>query len=304
MLYKASAPANLMLLGEYAVLNGKFAVVCALDKFIHVTLKPRSDDHICIESALGHYQTSLEKRDKTPPFEYVLEALSWPKPLPSGCDVIIESEFRSDIGFGSSAAVTVATTAAINVWLNKDWTHESLWQQAKHIIHRVRGTGSGADLAASIYGGVIAFRSEPFHSEPLSDTLPLTVVYSGKKTPTHQAIEIVAQHRKNSPDFFNGWDESMNTLALEGIQAIKNRDWKTLGLLFTRGQDLMAQLGVSDTALNQLIHQLQNDPGIFGAKISGAGLGDCVIGVGKTSKKVEGQIHAVITQKGLHIDHA
>ena len=39
MLFKASAPGSLMLLGEYAVLQGKSALVCAIDKRMMVSTK-------------------------------------------------------------------------------------------------------------------------------------------------------------------------------------------------------------------------------------------------------------------------
>ena len=46
-------------------------------------------------------------------------------------------------------------------------------------------------------------------------------------------------------------------------------------------QGLMQALGVSDQKLNNLLNQLGQYPGIMGAKISGAGLGDCIVGIGQ-----------------------
>ena len=44
-------------------------------------------------------------------------------------------------------------------------------------------------------------------------------------------------------------------------------------------QSLMNALGVGTPQLNHIINSLHKDPYIYGAKISGAGLGDCVIGL-------------------------
>ncbi len=120
MQFKASAPGSLMLLGEYAVLHGQQAWVCALHKRITVTLTPRNDDRIEIYSDNhGQYSTDTQHLTIEKPFEFVLAALKQHQAvLRRGCDIHIESTFSDTIGFGSSAAVTTATLAALFNWLN------------------------------------------------------------------------------------------------------------------------------------------------------------------------------------------
>ncbi len=77
MSYKTSAPGSVMLLGEYAVLFGKPALVCALNKRIHVTLTPRQDTTINIHSELlGTYTTELNELQMVKPFQFVLGRLA------------------------------------------------------------------------------------------------------------------------------------------------------------------------------------------------------------------------------------
>jgi mevalonate kinase len=64
------------------------------------------------------------------------------------------------------------------------------------------------------------------------------------------------------------------------VAAIKNEDWKQLGVLMNCQQELMKFLQVSTPLLEQMIQILRQQLGIWGAKISGAGLGDCVIAAG------------------------
>ncbi len=47
-------------------------------------------------------------------------------------------------------------------------------------------------------------------------------------------------------------------------------------------QKLMTQLGVNDDTLESIINDLNGCLDIHAAKISGSGLGDCVLGIGKT----------------------
>src|SRR3990167_7396944 len=115
MQFNASAPGSLMLLGEYAVLHGKPALVCAVDKRINVILTPRRDTTITIHSELlGDYQTDLLQLKIEKPFHFVLGALKHNQAkLKRGCDIEINSAFSDKVGLGSSAAVTIATLAAI-----------------------------------------------------------------------------------------------------------------------------------------------------------------------------------------------
>lgn len=279
-LYRAKAPGSLMLLGEYAVLQGKTALVAAIDKFISITVKPRSDDRIFIDSALGTLTLDRHQITLQAPFEFVLATLALKKP-PSGCNIKIDSDFPASFGLGSSAAVTVALLIALNRWLKKILTKSKLWQEALQVIHQVQKGGAGADCAASIFGGVIAFSNPPFLLTSLKGAPPLAVVYSGSKLTTARAIDIVNSRRQQQLTNYEIIDEQMNELSKKGITAINTKDWISLGNLFNSGQELMKAIGVSNGHLENLVQGLREQPHILGAKISGSGLGDCVIGVGK-----------------------
>ena len=279
MIYKTKAPGSLMLLGEYAVLEGKTAIVAAINKFISISLCPRRDKKINIHSSLGNLTINCHSINPHPPFEFILTTLALKK-LTSGCDIIIQSNLPYSIGLGSSAAVTVALLSAINSWLKISLTKKNLWKQAMKIIKIVQGNGSGADCAASIYGGILAFRNHPFSITSIKSIPPITAIYSGKKLITAQAIDIVNQHRRQRPDFYRTIDQRMDELGIKATNIINEKNWPALGHLFNLGQELMTILSVSNEILSFLVTELRKQPNIFGAKISGAGLGDCVIGVG------------------------
>ena len=204
MLFSASAPGSLMILGEYSVLYGGKGIVCAINKRIRVTIIPRSDSMFVIHSDLGTLKHSYEHLKIQIPFEFILATLISQKKteqieFKKGCDIYIKAEFPSTLGLGSSAAVTVATLAALGKWLKKNWTHQQLLQQAKDIIIRIQGNGSGVDAAASIYGGLLMY--EPCYdiTQSLTPELPLTVVYSGKKIKTSDAILKMQEQQSEFP---------------------------------------------------------------------------------------------------------
>jgi mevalonate kinase len=64
-------------------------------------------------------------------------------------------------------------------------------------------------------------------------------------------------------------------------------------------------LGVSNRLLNNIVDTLAAQPQIYGAKISGAGLGDCVIGLGSVNDQLFSdqpklqQFSVIIDDQGL-----
>ncbi|OGT35733.1 MAG: hypothetical protein A3F11_05135 [Gammaproteobacteria bacterium RIFCSPHIGHO2_12_FULL_37_14] len=307
MQFKASAPGSLMLLGEYAVLHGKQALVCAINKRITVSLSPRTDQQVMIYSTdLGTYTTSLQQLKIEKPFQFVLGAFKhYQSKLRQGCDVTIETDFSDQIGLGSSAAVTVATLAVLATWFNTKVAPLDLIRQGRHVVNQVQGVGSGADIAASVYGGVVGYQSQPLYAEKFSVTHPITVLYAGFKTPTVVAIQSVRDRFHHHAHIFQHICHSIGQCASDGIQAIRKNEWIKLGEIMSMQQGMLEALGVSMPILRELLDNLRSQSGILGAKISGSGLGDCVIGLGEGFSSgsathyvpVEMTMHGVLSEK-------
>lgn len=280
-----SAPGSLMLLGEHAVLHGRLAVVCAINRRARVTLVPREDRKIFIRSSLGEHDTDLETIAPHPKLKFVMAAIAdYRDRLRSGFDLEFRSEFSHTVGFGSSAAVTVITHAALRCFLGDAGTPPPLAAAIK-TIRDVQGTGSGADVAASVLGGIVFYRANPIwilgrDSEAVAH--PLTAVYSGSKMPTPEVIAIVEERRRAEPERFEEIFRAMERTSLDAMKALEEPpDWPRLGRILDEGGKLMEALGVSNEILGRIVSGLRADPGILGAKISGSGLGDCAVGLGR-----------------------
>jgi len=283
MRLKASAPGSLMLLGEYAVLYGKRALSCAVDKRITVTLTPRTDTRIEIESTtLGCLSTDVTDIKIEKPFQFVLCALQqYQTKLKRGCDISIETEFSDKVGLGSSAAVTVATLATLVTWLDIKTSPRDLVRQGRNVVRQIQGLGSGADIAASVYGGVVSYTADPLSVEKFSVLLPLHAVYAGFKTPTVDAINYVQSRFITYPELFRSICNSIGQCGVEGTQLLRKEDLVKLGEIMNVQQGMMESLGVNTPRLQNMVDHLRQQPGILGAKISGSGLGDCVIALGE-----------------------
>lgn len=337
-LFSASAPGSMMLFGEHAVLRYNQAIVCAIDKRITVTLYPQNSNDIIIRSnAFPELITKIVDLRIQPPYEFVLATILAVKDnLPSGFVVEINSDFSPTVGFGSSAAVTMAMLAVLNKWLGirncynllstgekisgksfkadtanitdqltdqiadpitdpitdqltgqiADQIEDQLTDQqkllfmAKQVMLAVQGVGSGADLAASVYGGVLHYVREPMAvtSLPTPKIQYLLAVYSGVKLKTKDVLKIVAKEAERFPELYDYIYRAITDCVERAVVAICKSDWELVGKLMSMQHGLMVALGVSNALLDELVWQLR-DVGALGAKISGSGLGDCVIGL-------------------------
>jgi len=268
-----------MLMGEHAVVKGYWAIACALDKRIQVTLIPRSDRAVLVRSKLANYSASLDNLMADNKLSFVLKAIELAH-MDKGFELDIEAEFSHTLGLGSSAAVTVATIKALAEYSNTTLTREMHLQQALAVVHGVQGRGSGTDLAASIYGGMIAYKVDPCEVIPLSGLPVICLHYSGYKTKTPVVLEIVANKAAQHPCIYAGIYKMMDTITGEAISAVNAQDWQGFGELMNIYQGQMDSLGVNDAKLSEIIYTLRKNPAIRGAKISGSGLGDCVISLG------------------------
>lgn len=290
---KVSAPANVMLMGEHAVLFGCRAIVCAVEQRMHVSLSPRQDKRVSIDSALASYSGTLEQISEPHSdthivkLAFVFAAIRTINPE-RGFDLTIHSAFSHTVGLGSSAAVTAATVAVLMQYKYGNFSAEAVFDNGLKVIHSVQQRGSGSDLAASVFGGMVGYTATPRQIDSLikptvneqnnSKALPvLDLFYCGYKTPTPAVLAMVEHASKAFPEIYQAIYRQMHQVTLAAEKAIKHSDWEKLGQLMNIYHGLMDALGVSDAQLSALVYQARNKRNVLGAKISGSGLGDCII---------------------------
>lgn len=310
-----SAPANVMLMGEHAVLFGYRAIVCALSQRMVVTLTPRDDDGVMIYSALGDVNAKLSDiltAETAPqPLAFVLACIRAVKPV-QGFVLRIESEFSHTVGLGSSACVTAASVYALLLYRDGTATSADVFSLGLEVIHSVQGRGSGSDLVASVYGGMTAYTQHPRSIKPLLQTdafsqqnAPrLDLYYCGYKTPTPVVIAKVAEASQQFPRLYDSLYQQMHEVTVAAEQAINDHDWQQLGKLMNIYHGLLDALGVSDAKLSELVYATRQQMGVFGAKISGSGLGDCIISLSASDSApltADDAIGATISPHGLRL---
>ncbi|MDO6418325.1 GHMP kinase [Amphritea sp. 2_MG-2023] len=289
MKIKVTAPGSLMLMGEHAVLFGQRALACAVDKRISVLLTPRADRIVNIDSALAQYSANLDQLPPEPALNFVLAAIERQLPrLTQGFDLRIRSEFSHTVGLGSSAAVTAAVVAALQALISgaeRDHDPQALFAEALAVVHQVQdGRGSGTDLVAAVYGGVVGYTIASTEMAPqirrLQGLPTISLYYVGYKMKTPDVLKRVEGFAAQSPELYAGLYQLMGQTCEQAERAVDNSDWTQLGRLMNIYQGLMDALGVNDACLAEIIYSLRSSPDVLGAKISGSGLGDCVLALG------------------------
>ena len=165
-----SAPGKLFLIGEYAVLDGAPALLTAVDRRVRVTLAPSARWRISAPN-LGLEEITLaadaclpagiDDRTRTRPVSSTPYAPTLPNT--SACPARRRSPSTATIcprrpqaGPGSSAAVAAALTRALAHAAGAALATDAL-AQLVGAPGALNSAGSGGDVAAAVYGGLISY---------------------------------------------------------------------------------------------------------------------------------------------------
>lgn len=278
----ASAPGKLMLMGEHAVVYGYPCLVTSVGLRYAAMITPSDDAMVRIETGqldvprvVPFAQAGNAPPRETAFVEAVIARFRDEHGLSQGFLLQTDGPEVS-YGLGSSSAVTVATAAALDALIETQLDKRALFDLTYGAVLDVQGSGSGYDVASAIYGGTIYFRKDVPEIEPISlVSLPLVIGYSGSKVGTVGLVAQVAALREAYPDLINPIFATMSDAVEQAREALTSGDWAALGRLMNINQGLTDALGVNTGRLSSLIYAAR-DAGALGAKLSGAGGGDCM----------------------------
>lgn len=221
----ARAPGKLVLSGAYAVLEGAPAIVAAVDRYA-VADSSRPADFVTpeVRAALGE------------------------APIP-WFDASDLREGDRKLGLGSSAAILVASIAAVDgkpeSAADEQWLRR-LFDRAL-IAHRTaQGGGSGVDVAAAVYGGVLAVRRSGETLAIERVTLPkihLEVWACTVPASTARLVRQVHAFRDGNPEAYGTIMSPLRDAADAAYAAVRSGDGSALIAAMGRQSALLDRLG-------------------------------------------------------------
>lgn len=289
---KVSAPGKLMLLGEHSVVYDHPCIVTAVDQRMSLTAEEADNFQLdASEVKIAGYSKKLEDVGlgdvpKGAQFvEIAFKNLRQRYPGTRGVKIKTSSEFSSSFGFGSSSASTVCTVKALSELFGVKLSLRELFDISYKTVIDIQGKGSGFDVAAAIYGGTLYFWTGGKTITPLKiKELPLIIGYTGVKADTVSLINKVLSLAEKNPGKVNRIYEQIDGLVGKAREAILKSDWKNLGELMNTNQKYLDELGVGSEKLTLMV-AASRAVGAYGAKMSGAGGGDCMIAIAPEAKK-------------------
>ena len=271
-----SAPGKVYLFGEHAVVYGMDAICFAINLRTFVTVAPNNTNSVKIESTIG--STGMDFNIHS----YVSHAIEKMRKLVDikGVTINIKSEIPIGSGLGSSAAVTVATISALNDLYNLNLTKTKIAKYANEVERTVQDRASPTDTYICTMGGLYLTKS---NEKLKSIDIGIVIGNTNKFSSTKKQVEYVKTLYENYPTVINPIISIIGNISEIGKTYVNKKDYQSLGTLMNINHGLLESIGVGSLELSSLIYKARN-AGAYGAKITGAGGGGCMVAICDKSK--------------------
>ncbi|AMK15042.1 mevalonate kinase [Methanobrevibacter olleyae] len=280
----ASAPGKTILFGEHSVVYDEPAIAGAVNKRATVSLCKSHNNYSTLKSNDLGFEVIMDtrrgtytlKRGKPGIIRYILNAMGKFHDHTS-IDMDLSLNLPIGSGLGSSAAVTVATIAALHHYHGVDFNKETLAKEAHAVEEEVQGIASPLDTLVSTYGGLV-YLSREKRIVPFDNNLdaPFVIGYTSKYGNTGKVVKKVKTLKNNYPELVNPIIDTMGKIANEARVAILKNDIDKIADLMNLNQGLLDSLGVNTYELSRMIYTAR-DNGAVASKITGSGGGGSII---------------------------
>ena len=185
----------------------------------------------------------------------------------------IDSAIPEKRGMGSSAAISIAAIRAVFDYYQADLPHdilEILVNRAEMIAHM---NPSGLDAKTCLSDRPIRFiKNVGFTELEMDLSAYLVIADTGMYGHTREAIQVVQSKGKDALPFLHALGE----LTQQAEEAIRRKDAEGLGQILSQAHLHLTEIGVSSPEADSLVEAALSH-GALGAKMSGGGLGGCII---------------------------
>ena len=208
-------------------------------------------------------------------------------------------------GVGASAALASSVCRALAEKLGRQMSDDETNRIAYIAEEEGSGRPSGIDNTCSVFGKFITFKKNPTGGpnkiEVLSTEQPVEIVMAstGITQETKVVVGDVREKKEADEAWFKGITDEYVDLYNRAVEAIKQADWKTVGELMDKNQELLRQITVSCDELEHLI-KIAKDAGAWGAKLTGTGRGGYIVALAP-GKELQDKVAGALENAGFKV---
>ncbi len=272
------SPAKAILFGEHAVVYGYRAISMAINLYSYVNIKESNDITLYLHNLNKSLTINLEELKTINPlkfgdFKYSLMAIKKVYEyldINNGIFTEISSQIPVSCGLGSSASITLSLIRGISNFFGYSLTDDEIAELGYQVEKEVQGKASRTDTATITYKGTLEIKKnkmKKINNDLLKSCKFLVVFVENRKKGTSEIIKDVAKCKDKDIIF-----KEIDAL----IDEFYNIDDKRiLGNLMYRNHLLLKKLNISTPKIDKIV-EIGNIYG-YGAKLTGAGGGGCVL---------------------------
>ncbi len=171
-------------------------------------------------------------------------------------------------------AACVAVTASVAGLFDKK-SKEQILKRSIESERVIFEDVSGADSSVSTFGGLVSYDKNGFEKIDFKNNLSLIIANSNQVHSTREIVLKVREFKNKNEKMFAEMCKQEEKLIREALLKLKENNLNELGSLISENQELLEKINVSTDKLDLLIKEASKTS--YGAKITGAGGGGCII---------------------------
>lgn len=264
------AHSKIILMGEHSVVYGYPAIAIPLKQIKTICKITKSNKKIEF-----NYNDTLSMA--------VYYALKYIKIRNAYIKYEVESEIPSRRGMGSSAAVSIAAIRSVFDYYNQKLTYKILTYLVNKAEKVAHGNPSGLDAKTCMSNKAIKFiKNKGLSMIDLDLNAYLLIADTGIYGQTKEAVEKVKELGEKAIPILG----NIGLLTNEVEKNIREKKLEVIGENMTNVHEELKKLGVSCKKSDNFVEKAIEN-GALGAKMSGGGLGGCVIVLIENEEKVK-----------------
>tara|TARA_Y100000591_G_scaffold290460_1_gene276281 strand:- start:5087 stop:6493 length:1407 start_codon:yes stop_codon:yes gene_type:complete len=271
---------------EYLLKNKSYILSAAIQKFLTVSLYPRTDNKITINNHTNKKYLIFENSEKLKNYkrnDLIINLLK-NKLVNSGFDLEIFSDFEPKTGLGGSSILSLAILKVLNIFKNKDEIDDYVLINEAYKSERLDSKikGGWQDYLSSISGGfnwIDLFQSDFYVNKlnldkkiqlELENNLVLIRVGKRKNSGLIQEKKVISFLKNPKPKIekFN----KIRSLSIEMKNYLIKGELNKFGLSMHKSWNLKKKLSPNSTSKKiDKIYEVCRKNGALGGKLLGAG---------------------------------